>query len=378
MKQFAAALKYWGEPGENQVFADTTGKIAWFPAGFTPIRPNSDGLLPLPGDGRYEWLGYLDRDLLPSELNPDRGYIATANQMNLPKNYPYTQRRVSFAWAEDTRFNRISEVLKGLPRVSLEDAKNLQNDYVSLPARRLMDILRAIATPNRKMRAILQWLAEWDDRVNAQSPQAALFEVWVAHHLGPTVIERIAPAVPEKERLLMGTPIRVVELLEHPDTRLGADPLMARDELMLETLEAAVQELERLLGSDRSQWQWGKLATIRFVHALSPVADEVQGLQLNVGPAPESGDNTSVGVAGYEPDDFRVVRGASFRMVLDVGHWDDSVAVNTPGQSGDPSSPHYRDLFSLWLKGEYFPLAYTRAAVTRVTERRIILDSTTK
>src|SRR5262249_42882484 len=82
--EFQAALKYWGEPGENHVYADTSGTIGWFPAGFTPIRPNTDGLLPLPGDGRYEWDGYLDRDRLPREIDPSRGYIATANQQNLP------------------------------------------------------------------------------------------------------------------------------------------------------------------------------------------------------------------------------------------------------------------------------------------------------
>ena len=60
--------------------------------------------------------------------------------------------------------------------------------------------------------------------------------------------------------------------------------------------------------------------------------------------------------------------GGSLKIVADTDDWDNSVAVNTPGQSGDPDSPHYRDLFALWARGEYFPLAYSRAKVDSVRE----------
>ena len=65
--------------------------------------------------------------------------------------------------------------------------------------------------------------------------------------------------------------------------------------------------------------------------------------------------------------------GASVRMVLDVGRWDNSVAINTPGQSGDPFSPHYRDLFPLWAAGNYVPLLFSRAAVEREAETVLTL-----
>ena len=64
------------------------------------------------------------------------------------------------------------------------------------------------------------------------------------------------------------------------------------------------------------------------------------------------------------------MNGPSVRVVLDVGNWDNSRAVNHPGQSGDPESPHYRDLAPLWSEGTYFPLLYSRSAVVRATEQR--------
>jgi penicillin amidase len=77
--------------------------------------------------------------------------------------------------------------------------------------------------------------------------------------------------------------------------------------------------------------------------------------------------------ASYRAADFTLTSGASFRMVVDVGGWDNSRAINTPGQSGDPASPHYRDLAPLWAEGRYFPLLYTRSAVEKVAESRLVL-----
>jgi penicillin amidase len=88
---------------------------------------------------------------------------------------------------------------------------------------------------------------------------------------------------------------------------------------------------------------------------------------------PKQGGSDTVNVSPYDPNNLRQVGGPSFRVVMDVGQWDNSRAVNTPGQSGDPASPHYRDLAPLWLKGEYFPLLYTRQKIDAAAERRIEL-----
>jgi penicillin amidase len=376
VEEVADALKHWGEPGSNQVVADTTGKIGWFPAGFTPIRPNSDGLLPLPGDGRYEWKGFLDRGLLPSEVNPSRGYIATANQMNLPEGFPYEDRKTSFFWIDNARFDRISEVLNGLPKVSLKDSEALQNDYVNVAARRLVHLLGTIATSDPELAELARWLAAWDSNVTAQSPQAALYEVWLSRHLVPGLLAKVASSFPSSMTVLAYEThlLHAIDLLEHPNSRLGDHPEDARDRLMLSTLADACAETKALLGEDRALWQWGQLGTTLLEHALSPLADESQRAQMTVGPVPKAGDASVVGVAEYDVKTFKTVGGASFRMVLDVGNWDDSVAVNSPGQSGEWGSAHYRDLFPLWLSGRYFPLLYTRPAIERATERKIVLE----
>jgi penicillin amidase len=108
-------------------------------------------------------------------------------------------------------------------------------------------------------------------------------------------------------------------------------------------------------------------------HPLAAVVDDATRARLNVGPLPKHGGAYTPNQSTYRAADFRQTNGPSFRVVVDVGNWDNSRAVNSPGQSGDPDSPHYRDLADMWLKGEYFPLLYSRSAVDRATVQRLLL-----
>lgn len=372
--QFKQALLHWGAPTENQVYADTKGNIGWVPGGLAPIRPNWDGLLPVPGDGRYEWAGFWAGDQLPSSYNPKQGWFASANQMNLPAGYPYRERKLGFEWTNNSRFTRISEVLSGLNKVSLEDSMRLQNDDLSIPARRLVALLKPLSSNEAQTQAALKLLAGWDAVERADSAQAALFEVWLSRHLGKAFKAAVlTPAAAEA----MGAPDTAVLLdtLEQPQARFGQDALQKRDQVLLASLAAAYAEMEKLLGSDSAQWQWGKLHHNLMEHPLAAaVDDEATRAKLNVGPMPTHGGAYSPNQSTYRSSDFLQTNGPSFRVVVDVGNWDNSRAVNSPGQSGDPDSPHYRDLADKWLKGEYFPLLYSRTAVEKATVERISLQ----
>jgi penicillin amidase len=91
------------------------------------------------------------------------------------------------------------------------------------------------------------------------------------------------------------------------------------------------------------------------------------------GPTPIPGSAYTVSAATFRMEDFAATNGASFRMVADVGAWDNSRVINSPGQSGDPASPHYDDLFPLWAEGQYVPMLFSRAAVEAVAEQAILL-----
>jgi penicillin amidase len=371
--EFKKAMLNWGAPTENQVYADTSGNIGWVPGGLTPIRPNWDGLLPVPGDGRYEWAGFLSGDKLPSSLNPKKGWFASANEMNLPDGYPYARYKLGFEWPINARRARIGEVLESKGKVSIEDSMRLQNDVLSIPARRMLALLAPLNATEPKARAALRLLHGWDARETRESPQAALFEVWWSRHLNKAYVNAVlepvaAAAVGSADAAGMLT------ALEHPAARFGKDARAKRDRLLLTSLGAAYAELEQAGGPDPLAWHWGKLHYSYFAHPMSILGDGSLRSKLNVGPFPAQGSGQTVGASAYRPSDFLNTNGASFRVVVDVGNWDNTRAVNTPGQSGDPDSPHYRDLAAAWGKGDYFPLLYSRKLIEAATERTIVLQ----
>lgn len=371
-EEFKRALQGWGAPPINHVYADVKGNIGWAPAGFAPIRPNWDGLLPVPGDGRYEWSGEWSSDQLPRTYDPPSGYITTSNEMDLPPDYPYKERKLGFEWSSPFRHQRIEEILSNLSRISIEDSMALQNDVVSIPARRLVARLQSIHGDDAAAEPALKLLKNWNGALEADSPQAALEEVWFSRHLGPAFKEATL-SKPAAEAFERPDPRTMLDSLERPETRFQGNSIEQRDRLLLTSLRAAYQEMEKLQGADSSQWKWGKLQFNFSEHPLSPILDEQTRAHINVGPIPKHGGWYTVNASAYRTSDFRQRGGPSARLVIDVGNWDNSRAVNHPGQSGDPDSPHYRDLASMWRNGQYFPLLYSRKAVEGALDKRITL-----
>jgi penicillin amidase len=369
---FKKAMAEWGAPSENQVYADAKGNIGWIVGGRAPLRTNYDGLLPVPGDGRYEWNGFVKAGELPETYNPSEGFFATANEMNIPKDHPVLAKRVGYEWSDPSRITRIKEVLGAKGKLTLADAMALQTDDNSVNARKLAALLAPLSSTDPVAAEGLRLIKTWDRETKVDSAAAALSEVWMSKHLGRALT---AKAVPEAARAVIG-PLdvaAVVAYLETPDAALGTDPKAARDTLLLETLKAAMDELRQTLGPDVAAWSWGKIHHAQFDHALSPLAGNADRAQLNIGRLAMGGSAFSPRAASYRISDFKVTSGASFRMVLDVGNWDDSRFINTPGQSGDAYSAHYRDLAPLWAAGDYAPLLYSREAVEKAARSVISL-----
>lgn len=370
LDEFRTALRRWGAPSVNQVYADPGGTIAWLPVGFAPVRPNWDGLTPVPGDGRFEWAGFLDPDRMPLVVDPAHGFFATANEMNLPADWDHARTPVGFEWVDRARATRIGEVLASPQPHGVATSCALQTDAVSVPARRVARLLETMSDDGAT--AALDLLRGWDGDLRADSAPAALFEVWWTKHLKPALFARLAPDPEVRALLPPGDTDTLVALLEHPDARFGDDPARARNTLLAETLAAAHRDCTTLMGDDTSGWAWGRLHHGFFEHALSPVAASATPA-LDVGPLPKGGSATSPMQAGYRAGDFRVIAGASVRVVVDVGDWDQSRCINAPGQSGDPRSPHYRDLAPLWARGEFVPMLYSREAIEGAARMRLVL-----
>jgi penicillin G amidase len=370
--EFRRGMANWGTPAENLLVADVNGDIGWVAGGRAPVRLNWDGLLPVPGDGRYEWAGFWPGHLLPSAINPKRGWLASSNEQNLPADYPFRERKLGFEWPDNARYQRVVERLEAVPKLSIEDSMRLQNDILSVPARRMQAVLRATPLRDSRARSAASLLLGWNLVESADSGAAALFEVWWTRYLGPLLKQTLLSHAASRMIRTADTEL-LLEWMETTGARVGAAGPAPRDEVLEQSLAMAWLDMQRLAGPDPATWQWGQLHHTLFAHPLAPAVDEGTRARLNVGPYAKHGGTDTVNVSAYDPTNFRQLGGPSFRVVMDVGHWDNSRAMNTPGQSGDPDSPHYRDLAPMWLKGDYFPLLYSQAAVEAAAVRRIDL-----
>jgi penicillin amidase len=371
LAEFRAAAVTWGTPSCNLVYADKAGDIAWMPAGINPIRPNWDGLLPVPGDGRYEWAGWRDRAEAPVIHNPDRGFVFSANEMNVPAGWDHEAYPFGYEWVDYSRANRIEEVLLSASPHTLATSRALQTDVVSIPARRLGKLLAGLSAADADTAAALAMLAAWDHALTSTSAAGALFEVWWAKHLKKALWNAVV--APELHALMVpGDVDGTLAALEAPDDRFGADPAAARDAILLSSLGAAYAEMKTLLGPDPQGWAWGKLHHAYFQHPLAFLMPEETAKAWSIGPLPHAGSAVTPMHTGYRGTDFRTMMGSSFRLVVDLADLDRSVTINTPGQSGDPNSPHYRDLFAKWAAGDYVPLPYSATAVEAALERKLV------
>ena len=337
--EFLASMQRFKVPSENMVYADTQGNIGWIAAGFSPIRKNWTGLLPVPGDsGEYEWSGFLPTSEMPQSYNPPRHFFATANHKILPPGYT---KQIAYDWALPFRVQRIEQMLSEPRKFTVEDFERMQYDVVSLPAKRLQAIARK-SRPEHNRDLVDEFL-NWDARIAPDSRPALLYEMWI----------NALPATVYPPEWHGRTNLEVVlhMLEEKPNPRaLG------------ESLDRAVAEIEHNL-PHRETWKWSAAHTMAWPHPLG-----VKTLGLPATPRP--GDGNTVLASGGASG----ANGASYREIFDLSDWDRSMMTNTPGESGDPESKHYRDLLDDWIAGRYHPMPFSRKAVEAAMEERIVLE----
>lgn len=364
------ALSQWGAPTANHVFADRSGQIGWQASGRTPVR-QADGLTPVPGDGRFDWTGSRGSDDLPGLIDPDEGWIATANQRQLPDGATEPASPVGYEWLAPYRYLRISEELRRDRSWTTKTARALQMDVVSVPAQRICGVLRGLPLSGLSQSAsqALRLLAQWDHRMTEDSPAAALFETWFRGPLRRALLTRAViacgvDAVDEAVDTL--DPTDREEAAGDPQVDLKLfDELAASPSLLAEVVDATLTEAVDHLNRQQDQhspWQWGRFHTMRFTHPADEIAPD-----WSLPPVPKSGSPDTVAVSSRRADGSQTT-GAGFRFVTDVGDWDDSWFVNAPGQDGRPGRKHYQDHVQPWRAGEYLPLAYTESRINALAE----------
>jgi penicillin G amidase len=377
-EQFRAALEGWTCPGQNFVYADVDGNIGYQCTGMHPIRRRGDGTVPVPGwTGEYEWDGYVPYEELPWAYNPEEGFIATANAKPHDDSYPYL---LGHDFLPPFRARRVAQMITERDTHDVDSFAQMQFDWLSLPARDVLAQIGELEPADDRQKEALDLLANWDFRLSPDSAAGAVYQVWCMHMaraiLLPVLGERLFEHYYSRRQWSNEFQTSVLpRLLEFPQARwFGADGREARDEVLRSTLDGALDELTERLGEDMAAWSWGGIHRIRFMGRLGSVIPDLAEL-FTGGDAPWGGDEMTVNQGTFEPGpgtyDTAVV--ASWRQIVDLTDLDRSVGTHTVGQSGNPASPHFNDLFPLWSTGRHHPLPFTRAAVEAATEHTLEL-----
>lgn len=363
------ALEFCSAPGLNFVAADVDGAILWQVAGRAPVREGWNGLLPVPGDGRYEWRGVRTARDLPGVIDPGAGWLRSANTCNMHEDPTWTGEPYSYEFYSGYRARRLAEALADKSDWSIADAALLQNDYRTLSARDVLEVLvDEFSTPfdDADAEYTRTQLLAWDQLMTADSHAAALFDRWLYRHLPralrTAVAARVAPdgrfdetlsVLLDGSRATVGDPRVDIDLLAECVRWPVGPAFPGRRTLVERTLATAVAEVGR-------EAAWGDLQVARFIHPLHGTTGFPDHLG-DTGAHPKSGSSDTVGLA-FGADGVQTL-GAATRIVMDVGDWDSSVFVTMPGVASDVENAHSHDLFDTWLRGDVVPLLFSAAAV---------------
>lgn len=369
-EEFREACNYSHIPGENMVWADKEGNIGWQAVGIAPIRRNFSGMVPIPGDGRYEWDGYLPIIQKPNVYNPNEGFFATANQNVTPEDYEHWDA-IAYQWSDPYRGDRVNEVLSAGQKMNMQDMISLQTDYTSLPARTLVPYLLPLTFSDSLANLAQSLLENWNFELNPESIPAAIY-VTFENNLRIEAHQRFVPMAIQQHITSIQLK-RVIDWVISPDDMFGSDAIKGRNRFLQETFETSISELVSKLGPNMDNWQYGQedLKHVLIRHAVSDVTYDEIDILVDAGPAPRGGN-------GYTPgstsNNWNQSTGASFRMIVNTGDWDEAIGTNPPGQSGDPNSPFYSNLFDSWANDEYFPVFYSKAKIDSVAVETLRLE----
>lgn len=349
-EQFETALEDFQAPAQNFVFASTDGTIAYKANGRIPIRKQGDGQLPVPGDSSdYGWDGYVPFDELPRSVNPESGFIATANNQVVDDSYPH---HITDFWAQPYRYERIAQVLESNDKLTAQDMMELQMDQQNLYAAEFLEPMMAEVEKVTDAHAeLFGMLRQWDQVDAADQAAPFVFHKWM-RQLPHTLFEEQFPE--DVYGMLSGKNHITDELLRRAfrgDEGAWVSEYGGTSKWLADSLDSALADIQEEQGSDPDDWAWGEYHQLTFPHPVAGASPILERL-LNPGKVPVGGSNITVQAAAFN-DDGDVDHGASWRFVADLSDLSKAYHIVGPGLSGHIKSDFFHNQVDKWAQGDF-------------------------
>lgn len=380
--QFREGVKYFGIPGQNFVYADTTGNIGYIMGARIPLRKKNNPTLVFDGTNtENDWQGYVPVEEIPVVLNPKENFIASANNKIL-KDFKY---HISNLWEPSSRIDRIYELLNSKEKHSAEDFKKYQMDitspYAKLITSHIVKAFEGIKINDNNLKTAIELLSEWDFNLNKQSQTPSIYVVTLKYLLHNIYYDELGDDLFNRFVFLANVPFRsLLRVLDKPESLIFDDISTAKteskNEIIRKSLADALTFLEENLGKDLTNWQWGRLHTVTFKHAFSGNFSLLDKY-INIGPYEIGGDGTTINNTEYpfsesidkypmfSHNEFENILGPSMRYIYDFAKPDQYYLILTTGQSGNVMSDNYRDQTPYWLQGKYMLIKTDESSIRK-------------
>jgi penicillin amidase len=346
------------------------------------------GLVPAAGwDGAHEWDGFIPAVELPRLYNPESGKIVLANHKVAGDDYPYF---LGADFDPGWRAARIEEMLAEKDRHTIRDMEEMQLDNVDKLAQAFTPWFTLLRIDDPWEKVAIQALRKWNWRMDSDNPAGLIFSYLMNNLLELVYADKLGaargsflgasstplfPILGSRQRAETAL-LQIVN--EHEESFWYADVAKrrsrTRDELLQEALTRSMKLIRRVYGDSMLRWAWGKAHQVRFAHPLSRA--RFVGGQFDRGPLPVGGDgmapNLTAGPVGLPPGLVQTI--PVYRQIYEVGTWDRAESVLAGGQAGHALSRLYDDQIMMWREGAYHVMPWSREAVEKVTEYRLILQ----
>ena len=356
-EEYREACNYFNIPGENMVWADKYGDIGWQAVGIAPIRKTHSGLVPVSGNGNFEWEDYIDIVEKPNIFNPEKGYIATANQNVTPEDYDRWDV-IGYDWADPYRGDRVNSVLEGKDKFDMEDMINLQVDYFSIPSKQIIELSKGYINNNIEY---FEKLSKWDNVLDKNSVEAGIYIEWQTQ-ISSEFMREFVPK--EVQKYIEVQIYKVIEGISKMDNQ-------QKSVFLNKTFDQAINSLKEKYGENSSDWVYGQsnYKHVKIYHPLEKIVNDSIKDIIALKTYPRGGDGFTPGSTSSE---LNQRSGGSFRVVINTKDWDNSFATNSPGQSGNPKSKFYKNLYEDWANDKFFPLLYSKNKILmNLSDRKV-------
>jgi len=352
-EDFSDAVKLMDAPSQNFVYGDREGNIGYYLSGKIPLREKESALFPYPAwkeEGR--WQGFLAEENKPIVFNPQEQSIVTANQNITPKDYPFY---ISVDWDAPFRADRVKELLEQRESHNVESLMKIQNDIFNKKAELFMSFLRDIESVEGSSRKGFSLLDNWDLQMGGGA-EPALFNVFLEVLSREVFSDELGEDYEGFNQRNRRKQAGLLRLMSSPDSSWWDDQNTKEVETWEDIINRSMKKAYDLMTGEKGSqenWDWEDMHSLKFQHVLGQVP---LFKFFNSGTFPVSGDRFTIKASFSE--NYETTHGASYRQIIDLSNWTNSVCVLTSGQSGHFLSRHYDDQISLWLEGLYHPMLY--------------------